>query len=109
MRNTTPINDGWLFAERYEEGMERAQTIESAFVPVRIPHTSCELPLNNFDERESQLVSCYRKRIRVAPQAGRRVFLHFEGVMAAAKVFLNGAFLCEHLGGYTPFGKGLYD
>ena len=103
MRNTTPINDGWLFAKRYEEGMERAQTIESAFVPVRIPHTSCELPLNNFDERESQLVSCYRKRIRVAPQAGRRVFLHFEGVMAAAKVFLNGVFLCEHLGGYTPF------
>ena len=29
--------------------------------------------------------------------------MHFEGVMAAAKVFFNGAFLTEHLGGYTPF------
>ena len=103
MRNTMPINDGWLFAERYEEGMERALTDESAFVPVRIPHTSRELPLNNFDERESQLISCYRRHIRVSPQSGRRVFLHFEGVMAAAKVFFNGKMLTEHLGGYTPF------
>ncbi len=103
MRNTMPINDNWLFAEHYQEGMERAQANESAFALVRIPHTSRELPLNNFDERESQLVSCYRRCIRVVPQAGRRVFLHFEGVMAAAKVFFNGVFLCEHLGGYTPF------
>jgi len=103
MRTNLPINDVWLFAEQYIDGMEQTQADETAFVPVRIPHTSRELPLNNFDERESQLVSCYRRRIRVTPQAGRRVFLHFEGVMAAAKVFLNGTMLAEHLGGYTPF------
>ncbi len=103
MRTNLPINDGWLFAAQYSAGMEQATADESAFAAVRIPHTSRELPLNNFDERESQLVSCYRRHIRVAPQTGRRVFLHFEGVMAAAKVFLNGEQLTEHLGGYTPF------
>jgi len=103
MRKILPINHGWLFAEQYVEGMEQTHADETAFTPVRIPHTSRELPLNNFDERESQLVSCYRRRIRVTPQAGGRVFLHFEGVMAAAKVFLNGTMLAEHLGGYTPF------
>jgi len=103
MRTNLPINNDWLFAEQYIEGMELSRADESAFVPVRIPHTSRELPLNNFDERESQLVSCYRRRIRVKPQSGRRVFLHFEGVMAAAKVFFNGKLLTEHLGGYTPF------
>lgn len=103
MRTHTPLNNGWLFAEQYLEGMEQAKTDETAFVAVRIPHVSRELPLNHFDERENQLVSCYRKSIRISPQAGRRVFLYFEGVMAAAKVFFNGDFLCEHLGGYTPF------
>ena len=103
MRSNLPINNDWLFAEQYIEGMELARADESAFFPVRIPHTSRELPLNNFDERESQLVSCYRRRIRVVPQSGRRVFLHFEGVMAAAKVYFNGKLLAEHLGGYTPF------
>ena len=103
MRNMQSINDGWLFLEQYGQGLEQAQTDERAFVPVRLPHTSKELPLNNFDERESQLISCYRRHISVAPRKGRRVFLHFEGVMAAAKVFFNGKCLTEHLGGYTPF------
>ncbi len=103
MRNKQAINDGWLFVEQYQAGQELPTADENTFSAVRIPHTSRELPLNNFDERESQLVSCYRRRICVSPRAGRRVFLHFEGVMAAAKVYLNGALLTEHLGGYTPF------
>ena len=103
MRNNLPINDDWLFTEQYIAGQEQAQADESAFVTVRIPHTSRELPFNNFDERESQIVSCYRRKIRLERAAGKRVFLHFEGVMAAAKVFFNGKLLTEHLGGYTPF------
>ncbi len=103
MRTVHPLNDDWLFLAAYQEGLEQADADESAFVPARLPHTSRELPFNNFDERDSQLISCYRRRIRVAPRAGRRVFLHFEGVMAAAKVYYNGAPIAEHLGGYTPF------
>ena len=103
MRNKQSINDGWLFLEQYSEGQEQAKTDESAFASVRLPHTNHELPFNNFDERDSQRISCYRRHICVAPRAGKRLFLHFEGVMAAAKVFLNGTFLTEHLGGYTPF------
>ncbi len=103
MRTNLPINDGWLFAEQYIEGMEQATADEAGFAAARIPHTSRELPLNNFDERESQLISCYRRNIRLSPQTGRRVFLHFEGVMAAAAVFFNGELLTDHLGGYTPF------
>ncbi|NLI54546.1 MAG: glycoside hydrolase family 2 protein [Clostridiales bacterium] len=103
MRTVHPLNDDWLFLAAYQEGLEQADADESAFVPARLPHTSRELPFNNFDERDSQLISCYRRRIRVAPREGRRVFLHFEGVMAAAKVYYNGAPIAEHLGGYTPF------
>lgn len=102
-RETTPLNDGWLYLPSYQDGMERANADEAGFSPVRLPHANVELPFNYFNEKEFQFISCYRRHIRIAPRAGRRVFLHFEGVMAAAKVFFNGAFLTEHLGGYTPF------
>ena len=103
MRFTQPLNDNWLYLPAYRDGCEKTDFSEKDFASVRLPHTNIELPYNNFDERDSQFVSCYRRRIRVVPQDGRRVFLHFEGVMAAAKVYFNGAFLQEHLGGYTPF------
>ena len=103
MRNIRQLNNDWLYLPAYEAGCETKDCDESNFARVRLPHTNVELPLNNFDERAYQFVSCYRRRIRVKPQTDRRVILHFEGAMAAAKVYLNGALLCEHLGGYTPF------
>ena len=103
MRSKQSLNNNWLFTAQYLPGQEAASTDESVFLPVRLPHTSKELPLNNFDERDSQIISCYRTRICVAPREGKRVMLHFEGVMSAAKVYLNGAQIAEHLGGYTPF------
>lgn len=103
MRNTQQLNDDWLYLPSCMEGCEQKDFNESDCLPVRLPHTNKELPFNNFDERESQFVSCYRRRIQQLPQAGKRLFLHFEGVMTAAKVYLNGALLQEHLGGYTPF------
>ena len=103
MRNTQQLNDNWLYLPAYQDGCENAAFRETELIPVRLPHTNQELPYNNFDERESQFVSCYRRRIKRAPQPDKRIFLHFEGVMTAAKVYYNGEFLAEHLGGYTSF------
>ncbi len=103
MKTTYSINDGWLYLPQYREGMEKPGADESAFAAVRLPHTNLELPLNNFDERDSQFVSCYRKHFSWEEHPKRRVFLRFEGVMAAAKVYLDGELMTEHLGGYTPF------
>ncbi len=103
MRNTQQINDEWLYLPYYVEGLERNDADESPFVTIRLPHTNKELPFNNFDERDSQFVSCYRRHFSWEARAGKRVFLHFEGVMTAAKVYLDGEFLQEHIGGYTPF------
>ncbi len=103
MRNSQQINDGWLFVPYYVEGAEQPDIDESAFFSVRLPHTNRELPFNNFDEKDSQFVSCYRRHFTWRERIGKRVFLHFEGVMTAAKVYLDGKFLQEHIGGYTPF------
>jgi beta-glucuronidase len=45
----------------------------------------------------------YRKKITVAPQAGKRYFLHFGAVNYEAVVYLNGTKLGQHEGGFTAF------
>ena len=77
MRFTQPLNDNWLYLPAYQDGCENAAFRETELIPVRLPHTNRELPYNNFDERESQFVSCYRRRIQRVPQPDKRVFLHF--------------------------------
>ncbi len=52
----------------------------------------------------------YRRNFTVPPTpAGRRVLLHFEAVDWGAKVFLNGAGIGDHTGGYEPFDFDITD
>lgn len=98
-----PINFGWQYADDFKEEYISPKFDASAFETVDIPHANRELPLNYFDEREYQFVSCYRKIFDCKKKAGEQVFLHFEGVSCYAKVYLNGSFIGEHKGGYTAF------
>jgi len=52
----------------------------------------------------------YRRAFRV-PQAmkGKRILLHFGAVDWHARVWLNGAFVGEHKGGYSPFNFDITD
>jgi len=77
---------------------------DSDFERVTVPHANRTFPWHGFDDRDYQFVSVYRRHF--APPEGlrdRRIFVDFEGVMAAATVTLNGDTLGEHRGGYTPF------
>ena len=103
-----PINFGWQYAEDFEEAYIEPDFDASAFQTVDIPHANREVPLNYFDERDYQFVSCYRKVFDCA-QKSDRVFLHFEGVSCYAKVYLNGEFVGEHKGGYTAFRFDITD
>ena len=56
----------------------------------------------------------YRRHFQVpAARRGQRLLLHFGAVDYSARVWLNGQFLGEHRGGYTPFAfevtKGISD
>ncbi|MGI8507817.1 MAG: glycoside hydrolase family 2 protein [Gemmatimonadaceae bacterium] len=55
--------------------------------------------------------SCwYRRALEVAkPAAGARVLLHFGAVDYEATVWLNGAIVARHEGGYTPFVADITD
>lgn len=112
-----PLMNGWRFSPAWRDGMEQGTSATSpggagaagtaghdVFTEVSLPHSPVELPLNYFDETAYQAVSCYRKTLPpVNLSGGRRAAIRFEGVMAVARVWLNGTFLGEHRGGYTPF------
>jgi beta-galactosidase/beta-glucuronidase len=55
-------------------------------------------------------VCWYRKRCEVpACRAGQRWILHFGAVDWQATIWVNGAYVGEHVGGYTPFSFDVTD
>lgn len=103
-RQSFPLNQRWLYSDRFEPEHMRRQCDESDFAEVSVPHCNRRTPYNGFDEKCYQFISAYRRHF-VLPHrvAGARVLIGFDGVMAAATVHVNGVCVGEHKGGYTPF------
>lgn len=103
------FNAGWLFGGRYAPGAEAAGFDDRAFAPVTLPHTVVPLSWGDWDPSAWEHVWIYRKRFEApAPTAGpARTFLHFEGVMTNATVYLGGARASHHEGGYLPWAVEL--
>ncbi|WP_109486978.1 glycoside hydrolase family 2 protein [Occallatibacter savannae] len=98
------INRNWRYSPAKVEGAESPQFDDGKFDRVVIPHTNIELPWHNFDDREYEFVSTYRRRFKFPKEAeGKRVFVDFEGAMTASTVWINGERLGEYRGGFTPF------
>lgn len=69
---------------------------------VTVPH-SCNA-LDGHSQKYYRGKAYYRRNIDISKKdAGKPMFLLFEGAAQAATVFLNGTELCHHKGGYTPF------
>jgi beta-galactosidase len=103
-RQVLPINRGWRYKAANVAGAEAPDFDDSGFTRVVIPHTNVRLPWHNFDDREYEFISTYRRHFKYPAGAeGKRVFVDFEGVMTASTVWINGQPLGEYKGGFTPF------
>lgn len=103
-RMVLPINRNWRFSPIASEAAHARDFDDSGFTRVTVPHTNLREPWHSFDEKSYEFISVYRRHFRLPAFArGRRVFVDFEGVMTASKVWLNGEYLGEYKGGYTPF------
>lgn len=104
------LNYDWHYKSDYNENYLESSFDDSGFELVNIPHTNKILDYNNFDETEYQFVSCYRKKLYIASELrGKALLLKFEGASSYAEVYLNGSFIGEHSGGYTPFEIDISD
>ncbi len=108
MREIINLNNGWEFTECCDEAFLNGC---GSFESVRLPHTCKTTPYNYFDESVYQMVSGYRKKLRLGKAAqGKRVFLVIEAAAHCATVFVDGK-QCrrEHKCGYTAFEAELTD
>jgi beta-galactosidase len=104
VRVVLPLNRRWRYSPKAVPGAQMPGFDDSKFECVTVPHTNIRLPWHSFDDKAFQFVSVYRRHFKLPPEArGRRVFVDFEGVMTASKVWLNGVELGSYRGGYTPF------
>jgi beta-galactosidase len=98
------MNRDWRYRSAKVNGAESPEFDDSAFERVVVPHANLQLPWHDFDDKEYEFVSTYRRRFRVPRSAqGKRVFVDFEGAMTASTVWINGVHLGEYKGGFTPF------
>jgi beta-galactosidase len=104
MRNCSLFNNDWLYsADRLD-----LEAGDEQFESITIPHTNKIFPHNNFDNRDYQFISTYRKRFHhSSPDEKQLVFLEFDGVMLASTVHLNGEKVGQNLGGYAPFSVNI--
>ena len=104
MRKDVHLNFDWQFIGQVQEPhIADIDWAEKASV-VDIPHTSQELPCNNFDERSYQCQSAYRKTLEPSLFTGvSHALLRFEGVMVSCKVFINETLVVESDSGFLPF------
>ena len=75
---------------------------------VSLPHTPFVEPLVVLHQWQG--ICYYRRRFSLQPEeAGKRLWLDFEGAMHLADVWVNGQHLAQHSGGYTPFAVDVTD
>ncbi|HEX3891418.1 MAG TPA: glycoside hydrolase family 2 TIM barrel-domain containing protein [Terracidiphilus sp.] len=99
-----PMNRNWRYHPTKVEGAESLTFDDASFERVVVPHTNVELPWHDFDDKDYEFVSTYRRRFKLPEGTeGKRVFVDFEGAMTASTVWINGIRLGEYKGGYTPF------
>ncbi len=109
MKNRIYINDDWSYFDEFDESQVKGKISSSGktasrLQKVRLPHTSCVLPFNNFDEKIYQKVALYRKDFKTQPEwKGKKVLLTVEAAAHEATVYINGEPVYQHKCGYTAF------
>lgn len=96
MQRTVNFDDGWIFS-RHGISEQQVDCLLQDGDPVTLPHTwYCD-----GDYYRGEAV--YQKVFPSPAQPGERVFLRFDSVDQCCTVFLNGAKIGSHCGGYTAF------
>lgn len=122
--NTVSFDDGWLFARyglqadgsKIEEpaGLETTSLNDGTWQPLTLPHDwAITGPFRiELDGATGKLpwkgIGWYRKHFVVpATDAGKQIFVDFDGAMANAKIWLNGKYVGTWPYGYTSFRMDL--
>src|ERR1700722_425441 len=95
------LNQGWRFLRT---GAETDGFSPELGELVNLPHSVRLEPVNASGGRNYQGLCWYSRQLHIEPSwKDRIIYLHFEGAMQVADVWVNGQKVAEHHCGYTPF------
>jgi len=110
-RSVEVLTSGWRFARGEQRNIAAHPALnDSAWQTVRVPHDWAIA--GPFDERANgyagklpwQGQGWYRRNFSLNQgDAGKRLYLDFDGVMAFCRVYINGQLAGEWDYGYSPF------
>jgi beta-galactosidase len=107
-RLTISLNQDWQF-RRMEtpaeaEAMPLAPAEGEGWETVNLPHSVRLEPVNASGGRNFQGICWYCRRLELPNEwKGKTIYLHFEGAMSVAEVWLNKRKLAANYCGYLPF------
>jgi beta-galactosidase len=98
------INSGWRFTREDAPGAAARHCPETRWERISLPHTWNALDGQDGGNNYYRGVGWYRRHIAL-PEAyrGRSLFLKFDGVSTVTHVFVNGAPVGAHRGGFGAF------
>lgn len=107
-RKVYNFNPGWRFFKGDVKDAEKVDFDDTNWEAANLPHGLEILPENASGGRNYQGKAWYRKEFSVSDvNSSDKIFLYFEAVMGAAKVWVNGKLVAEHYGGYLPFAADI--
>jgi hypothetical protein len=102
LRQIMNINQSWTFYLGDFPGAQVTNFNDSNWSAVNLPH-SFSLPYFQWTQFYSGY-GWYRRHIIAPPSwTGQRVFIEFDGAFQDAQIYVNGALIGEHMGGYSGF------
>jgi len=104
IRHDTLLVDGWRFIKSDVTGAEQENFNDQSWAVVSIPHTWNAQDGQDGGNDYFRGTGFYRRHFSIdASEAGRQLFIHFNGVNTVADVWVNGIFLGQHRGGFGMF------
>ena len=110
------FNYDWKFLKDNPADAQQMEFDDSKWKTVSCPHTfndvdtldDFSLGKHNGEENQWRGTVWYRKEFKLpAADAGKKVFIEFEGVRQIADVFINGQHVGKNQTGFIPFGYDL--
>ncbi len=100
--SSPPPTDQWLFGP-YADGCTDPSFDDAEMQLVTVPHCAAPLSWQGWDPDSWQSLWVYRQHFDASEDLhAARSFIRFDGVLSAAKVYLNGRLVGVHSGGYLP-------